>query len=101
MPIIRSPGTAQEFDGARTGVTHTQRRASAWRDARVWHRTLMLGLPIGLLQAALNQGDHWWRHDVNALVLTKTILSPLLSCSIAFASAVAARATRTSKSISK
>ena len=100
MPIIRSPGAAQESVGAGTGVPHAQDSASAWRDARVWRRTLMLGLPIGVLQAALNQGDHWWRHDVNALVLTKTILSPLLSCSIAFASAVAARATRNSKSIS-
>jgi hypothetical protein len=52
----------------------------------------VLGLPVGLLQAALNQGDHWWRHEVDGLVLAKSVLSPLLSCSIAFLSAAATRA---------
>jgi hypothetical protein len=55
----------------------------------------MLGLPVGLMQAALNQGDHWWRHNVDTLIVAKSILSPLLSCSIAFASAVATHAAQT------
>jgi hypothetical protein len=63
----------------------------AGRDPRVWRRTLVLGLPVGLLQAALNQGDHWWRHEVGPVVVAKTILSPLLSCTIAFVSAAATR----------
>jgi len=70
--------------------THRPRMAisTAMRDGSHWRRTLLLGLPIGLLQVALNQGDHWWRHQVDAAVVAKSILSPLLSCSIAFASSV-------------
>lgn len=64
-------------------------------DLQVWRRTLLLGLPVGLLQAALNQGDRWWHHEVDTLVIAKSILSPLLSCSIAFGSAVATHATQT------
>ncbi len=44
---------------------------------------------VGLVQVALNQGDHWLRHEVDAAVILKTILSPLLSFAIAFASAAA------------
>jgi hypothetical protein len=64
------------------------------RDRRVWRPTLFIGLPVGLLQAALTQGDHWWHHQVDTTVLTKSILSPLLSCTIAFVSAVATRGSR-------
>ncbi len=64
---------------------------------QVWRRTLILGLPVGLLQAALNQGDHWWRHQIDAVVVTKTILCPLLSCTIVFASAVATHAEKNSQ----
>ncbi|HYP15594.1 MAG TPA: hypothetical protein VEQ65_00165 [Opitutus sp.] len=77
-----------------TPPKHTGRYLAACRDAQVWRRTLALGLPVGLLQATLNQGDHWWHHQVDGLVVAKTILSPLLSCSIAFASAVATHAAR-------
>jgi hypothetical protein len=69
----------------------TSRLVLASRDPRVWRRTLALGLPVGLLQATLNQGDHWWRHEVGPVVVVKTILSPLLSCAIAFVSAAATR----------
>lgn len=60
---------------------------SALRDPAVWRRTALLGLPVGLLQAAINQGDHWWNHQADALVVAKTFLCPFLSCSIAFLSA--------------
>lgn len=66
----------------------------AIRDPRVWRRTLILGLPVGLLQAGLNQGDHWWQGHVDAAVIAKSILSPLLSCSIAFVSAVTTQAAK-------
>ena len=72
----------------------SSRYFAACRDPRVWRRTLWLGVPVGLLQVGLNQGDHWWRHQVDAAVLAKTILSPLLSCSIAFVSAVTTQTTR-------
>lgn len=60
----------------------------ALSDRRVWRRTLALGLPVGLMQAALNQGDHWLNHQVDAVVITKSVLSPLLACAIALISAV-------------
>ena len=61
----------------------------ACRQPAVWRRATRLGLTVGLVQVALNQGDHWLRHEVDAVVVLKSILSPLLSFSIAFASAVA------------
>jgi hypothetical protein len=70
----------------------------AWRDPMIWRYTLLLGLPVGLLQAALNQGDHWWRHEVNGAIIAKSILSPVLSCSIAFTSAAISRDSRKFKS---
>jgi hypothetical protein len=73
---------------------------SVLRNRSLWRRTLLLGLPVGLLQAALNQGDHWWHHHVDALVVTKTILSPLLSCSIAFASSLATESRKNTTSLS-
>jgi hypothetical protein len=71
------------------------------KSPHVWRYTLLLGLPVGLLLATINQGDHWWRHEVNTVVLAKSILSPLLSCSIAFISAVAARSAKHSKPTSE
>jgi hypothetical protein len=56
----------------------------------------MLGLPVGLLQVAINQGSHWWNHQFDAGVIARSILSPLLSCSIAFVSAVATRPAKSS-----
>jgi hypothetical protein len=79
----------------------TNRYLAAMRDPQVWRRTLVLGLPVGLLQAALNQGDHWWRHQVDAAVIAKSILSPLLSCSIAFVSAAATQVARNFKPTSR
>jgi len=72
------------------------RYLAACTDPQVWRRTLLIGLPVGFLQAALNQGDHWWRHQVDALVLIKSILCPVLSCSIVLISAVCTRAEQTS-----
>lgn len=66
------------------------KRRSYWQALRhppVWRRAARLGLLVGLLQAALNQGDRWWYHQVDTLLVLKTILSPLLSFTIAFVSA--------------
>lgn len=57
------------------------------RDPRVWRQALCIGLPVGLLQAGLNQGDHWYHHHVDSVVIFKTLLSPLLSFTVAFLSA--------------
>ena len=88
---MSSPGHQLHLGaGHRPAPLGRERFRAALRDRLVWRRTLMLGLPVGLVQAALNQGDHWWQHHVDGAVILKTILSPLLSCAIAFVSAVAA-----------
>ena len=62
-----------------------------WREAflagSVWSRALRIGLPVGLLQAVINQGDHWLAHEFTAGVLAKSVLSPALSLSIALTAA--------------
>jgi hypothetical protein len=42
---------------------------------------------VGLLQVMINQGDFWLHHTVDAVVLTKTIISPLVTFSVALLSA--------------
>jgi hypothetical protein len=70
-----------------------------WREALldrdVWVRALRIGLPVGLLQIAINQGDHWLTGHVTGGVIAKTIACPMISVGIAF---VAAAATVRSKS---
>jgi hypothetical protein len=60
-------------------------------DPVVWSRTLVIGLPAGLLQVAINQGDAWLDGAVTAGVVAKSLLSPAVSCGIAFTSALFAR----------
>jgi hypothetical protein len=40
---------------------------------------LKFGLSVGLLQAAVNQGDLWLHHDTDLRVIAKTIASPMIS----------------------
>lgn len=61
----------------------------ACRQPAVWARAAKLGLVAGIIQVALNQGDHWLHDEVNATLIVKSTLSPLLSFGIAFASAAA------------
>jgi hypothetical protein len=51
----------------------------ALRQRSVWMRALKFGLSAGLLQAAVNQGDHWLNHAVSPGVVFKTIASPLIA----------------------
>jgi hypothetical protein len=62
--------------------------AQAARQLQVWCRAARLGLAVGLLQAALNQGDHWYHHRVDTVIVAKTALALLISFSLAFVSAV-------------
>ncbi|MBI3417670.1 MAG: hypothetical protein HY043_20450 [Verrucomicrobia bacterium] len=50
----------------------------AFRQKSVWRRATTFGLSVGMLQAAINQGDHWLRHAVDSTVIAKTIISPLV-----------------------
>lgn len=61
-----------------------------------WRRALAIAVPVGLLQAAINQGDHWVHGTVTTLVLAKTIASPLVTISVALASARPASASHDS-----
>jgi hypothetical protein len=65
---------------------------AALRQPPVWRRALKLGLTVGVLQAVLNQGDHWFNHRVDGVVVLKTLLCPLLSFTIAFVSAASTHA---------
>jgi hypothetical protein len=53
----------------------------------VWRRAAKWGIPIGILQALINQGDFWMSHAVNSAVVAKTIVSPLVTFSVALLSA--------------
>ena len=55
----------------------------------VWRKAAPIGLAIGLLQAAVNQGDHWLRHEIDSTIIIKSIISPLIGLSLAVISAAA------------
>lgn len=59
----------------------------AFRQASVWRRAAVVGLPIGVLQAVINQGDVWLRHEQTAGTVVKTLVSPLVTFSVALVSA--------------
>ena len=50
----------------------------ALRQRSVWARAFKFGFSVGLLQAAVNQGDHWLQHAISPGVVVKTIVSPLI-----------------------
>lgn len=53
----------------------------------VWRRSLAIGLTVGLIQILVNQGDHWWRLQVDAVLVLKTLTTPLIAISVALFSA--------------
>ncbi len=61
--------------------------AQALRQRSVWMRAVKLGFTVGLLQAAINQGDHWWKHEVDRLVILKSMVSPLIGFTLVLFSA--------------
>jgi hypothetical protein len=54
----------------------------ALRERSVWARAVKFGFTAGLLQALVNQGDHWWRQEVGAGVVVKTMVSPLIGLTL-------------------
>jgi hypothetical protein len=63
----------------------------ALRDSVVWSRTLRIGLPVGFMQVCINQGDAWLAGAITVGVVAKSLLSPAVSCAIAFSAAASAR----------
>ena len=59
----------------------------AFRQRSVWLRAVKLGLSVGLLQATVNQGDHWMRGQVDRIVIFKSIASPLIGFTLVLFSA--------------
>ena len=72
-------------------ASHLSARRALWRQAlsqrSVWVRAVKLGLTVGMLQATVNQGDHWLRGEVNRIVLLKSIASPLIGFTLVLFSA--------------
>src|SRR5262249_18012712 len=105
----RSRGLCQEFChkqsqrlNPHTATMHdTDSKAERWLKAlqrwSVWQRGLTLGRGVGLVQAIVNQGDHWVRHEMDAAVVVKTILSPLITFSVALVSAAATHVEKISR----
>jgi hypothetical protein len=60
---------------------------AALRQRVVWMRVLKVGLPVGILQAVINQGDVWYHHQATELTVFKTLISPLVTSSVALISA--------------
>jgi hypothetical protein len=54
----------------------------ALRERSVWVRAVKFGLTAGVLQAAVNQGDHWLHRDFPTVVVVKTIASPLIGLTL-------------------
>ena len=69
----------------------------AFRQRSVWLRAVKLGLSVGLLQAAINPGDHWLAHAVDERVLAKSIISPLIGFTPVLFSAAATWVERTAE----
>ena len=67
------------------------RLRNALRDPSVWSRTLRIGLPVGFIQVCINHGDAWLAGAITAGVVAKSILSPAVSCAIAFTAALGTR----------
>jgi hypothetical protein len=61
--------------------------AQAFRQPSVWRRAVRLGLSVGLLQATINQGDHWLNGAVDRAVVIKSLISPLIGFTLVLFSA--------------
>lgn len=53
--------------------------ARALREPAVWRRATRLGVGVGLVQVALNQGDHWLNGPLTRIVILKSISSLLFA----------------------
>lgn len=79
-------------EGSRTLRGHKSSRplwCEAFRQRSVWARGAKLGLSVGVLQAIINQGDVWLAHNETWGTIAKTIVSPLVTFSVALVSAAA------------
>ncbi len=64
----------------------------ALAEPAVWRRAARLGLVVGLIQVALNQGDHWVRGEVTRLILLKSVSSILVAVLVVLLASASTRA---------
>ena len=71
-------------------------RRELWARAlrETWGRALRVGAPVGLLQAAIHQGDAWLRLAIDAKVVIKTVVSPMVGFALVWAGAAGALVTK-------
>lgn len=89
------PEQFQSLEGARreisSGWKFRQTGAALWREAltngAVWRRALLIGGVAGLLQIAVNQGDHWLRAAVDTRLVLKTLACPVVAIGLALIAA--------------
>lgn len=77
-----------------SGVTRRELWIRAMADPATWGRALRVGVPVGLLQAAIHQGDAWLRLAVDARIVLKTAVSPLVGFALVWAGAAGALVTK-------
>ncbi len=66
--------------------------ARAFGEPAVWRRAARLGLLVGLIQVALNQGDHWVRGEVTKVVIIKSASSVLFAIVVVLLASASTRA---------
>lgn len=58
-----------------------------WQRA-TWRRACWMACSVGALQVMINQGDYWWRLDIDGVVVAKTIMTPVVTFGVALVSGV-------------
>ena len=74
---------------ARGELANTHHWRTAFGQPSVWLRGAKLGLSVGVLQAIINQGDVWLADNETFGTVVKTVVSPLITFSVALVSAAA------------
>ncbi len=64
--------------------------AEALTSWTVWRRSLIIGLIVGLVQIAVNQGDLWVRLQISSTLILKTFVTPIIAISVALFSSAGA-----------
>lgn len=71
---------------SRTSREEKHLRRALWREAlqqsSVWQRAVKFGFTTGLLQAVVNQGNHWLQGAITSEVVVKTVVSPLIGLTL-------------------
>ena len=75
-------------------MTRRELWVRALADPATWGRALRVGAPVGLLQAAIHQGDAWLRFAIDAKVVLKTVVSPMVGFALVWAGAAGALVTK-------